>query len=145
MRRKGRRFRAVVIVGPKGPNPSTFELSCIDSQIGTLGNASPLPVTTVALRWYASAMQISFDIPDDIARALGVEGTDRSRLALEALALEGYRARVLFESDLCRMLGFDSRLDVHAFLKQHGVCLQYGLAEFEQDVATACGAPSYPR
>jgi len=85
-------------------------------------------------------MQISFNIPDDIARALGVGGTDLSRVALEALALEGYRARVLFESDLCRMLGFESRLDVHAFLKQHGVYLQYGLAEFEQDEATARSA-----
>ncbi|MGH9574118.1 MAG: UPF0175 family protein [Candidatus Acidiferrales bacterium] len=85
-------------------------------------------------------MQISFHIPDDIARALGVDGRDLSRLALESLALEGYRARVLFESDLCRMLGFESRLDVHAFLKQHGVYLQYGLAEFEQDEATARSA-----
>ena len=85
-------------------------------------------------------MQISFDIPDDIARVLGVEGIDLSRLTLEALALEGYRARVLFESDLCRMLGFESRLDVHAFLKQHGVYLQYGVAEFEQDEATARSA-----
>ncbi|HKV47736.1 MAG TPA: UPF0175 family protein [Candidatus Acidoferrales bacterium] len=80
-------------------------------------------------------MRISFDIPDDIARALGGEGRDLSRVALEALALEGYRARILFESDLCRMLGCESRLDVHAFLKQHGVYLQYGLAEFEQDEA----------
>ena len=58
-------------------------------------------------------MQISFDIPDDTARTLGVDGRDLSRLALEAFALEGYRARVPFESDLCRMLGLERRLDVH--------------------------------
>lgn len=82
-------------------------------------------------------MEIRLDVPDDIARELASEGTDLSRAALEALALEGYRARVLFESDLCRMLGFESGLDVHAFLKEHGVYLQYGLAELEQDEATA--------
>lgn len=82
-------------------------------------------------------MEISLKIPDDIARELTAEGTDLSRAALEALALEGYRARVLFESDLCRMLGFESGLDVHAFLKEHGVYLQYGLAELERDEAAA--------
>ena len=82
-------------------------------------------------------MEISLNIPDDIARELAPEGTDLSWAALEALALEGYRARVLFESDLCRMLGFESGLDVHAFLKEHGVYLQYGLAELQRDEATA--------
>lgn len=82
-------------------------------------------------------MEIKLNVPDDIARELTSDGTELSRAALEALALEGYRARVLFEADLCRMLGFESGLDVHGFLKQHGVYLQYGLAELEQDEATA--------
>lgn len=61
----------------------------------------------------------------------------KRRIALEAFALEGYRADILSESDLRRMLGFESRLDVHAFLKQHGVYLQYGLADLERDLAAA--------
>lgn len=88
-------------------------------------------------------MQIKLDIPDDIAKALAPEGAELSRIVLEAIALEGYRARVLFESDLCRMLGFESGLDVHGFLKQHGVYLQYGVAEFEQDQANARSAAEH--
>lgn len=87
--------------------------------------------------WYSWGMEIKLDVPDDIARELASDGADLSRAALEALALEGYRARVLFESDLCRMLGFESGLDVHAFLKEHGVYLQYGLAELEKDEEAA--------
>ena len=90
-------------------------------------------------------MRITLNIPDDIATALAPEGGDLSRTALEAIALEGYRARVLFESDLCRMLGFESGLDVHAFLKQHGVYLQYGVAEFEKDKANARSAAEHER
>lgn len=81
-------------------------------------------------------MQITLNVPDDLARQVAPEGTDPARVALEALALEGYRSRALSESALRKMLGFESRLDVHAFLKEHGVYLQYGVAELEQDEAT---------
>ncbi len=33
------------------------------------------------------------------------------------------------------MLGFPSRMQVHAFLKKHGVHLHYSLANLEQDRA----------
>ena len=96
-------------------------------------------------------MEIKLSIPDEIARQLTPAGSDPARLALEALALEGYRSRALFESDLREMLGFGSRLDVHAFLKQHGVYLQYDLAEMEKDEAAtiqahkeASGSPAAP-
>ena len=82
-------------------------------------------------------MEITFHIPDDVARQIAAEGKDPARVALEALALEGYRAGQLSESAVREMLGFESRLDVHAFLKQHGAYLQYGLPELEQDIATA--------
>jgi hypothetical protein len=82
-------------------------------------------------------MVVNLNLPNDLATRLTPEGGDLGRVALEALALEGYRSRVLFESDLVRMLGFESRLDVHAFLKEHGVYLQYDVAEFERDEATA--------
>ncbi|HKQ85254.1 MAG TPA: UPF0175 family protein [Candidatus Acidoferrales bacterium] len=61
------------------------------------------------------------------------EGDDPARLALEALALEGYRAHRLSESAVRRMLGFESRVQVHEFLKQHGIYLHYDLADLEKD------------
>jgi len=81
-------------------------------------------------------MQITFHIPDDLARQVASEGKDPARVALEALALEGYRAGRLSESAVRKMLAFDSRMEVHAFLKQHGVYLQYDVADLEQDMGT---------
>ena len=81
-------------------------------------------------------MEITLKIPDALARQVAAEGQDPARVALEALALEGYRTERLSESDVREMLGFETRMQVHAFLKQHGVYLHYDLADLEQDTAT---------
>jgi hypothetical protein len=47
------------------------------------------------------------------------------------VALEGYRSGALSESDVREMLGFPTRMQVHAFLKEHSVYLQYGIDELE--------------
>lgn len=82
-------------------------------------------------------MEITLNIPDALARQVASEGKDPARVVLEALALEGYRADRLSESDLREMLGFETRIDVHAFLKQHGIYLHYDVADLEQDKITA--------
>ena len=35
--------------------------------------------------------------------------------------LEGYRSGILTESQVRRMLGFETRMEVNAFLKDHGI------------------------
>jgi hypothetical protein len=82
-------------------------------------------------------MQITLNIPDDLARQVASEGRDPARVALEALALEGYRTELLSESALRQMLGFETRIQVHAFLKQHGVYLHYDVSDLNEDQATA--------
>lgn len=82
-------------------------------------------------------MEITLKIPDELALKVASEGRDPARVALEALALEGYRAELLSESAVRQMLGFDSRMEVHAFLKEHGVYLHYDVADLEQDRVTA--------
>jgi hypothetical protein len=82
-------------------------------------------------------MDIYFQIPDDLARQVVEGGKEPSRVALEALALEGYRSERLSESELRRMLGFDTRMQVHAFLKEHGVYLRYDLSDLEHDVSSS--------
>lgn len=57
-------------------------------------------------------------------------------MALEALALEGYRTERLSESEFRQMLGFETRMQVHAFLKEHGVYLNYSLADMDRDLET---------
>lgn len=82
-------------------------------------------------------MQITVNIPDEFAKAVTPEGEDPERAVLEALALEGYRSEALSESDVREMLGLRTRMQVHAFLKEHGVYLQYGIEELEQDMQSA--------
>ena len=83
------------------------------------------------------SVEITLKIPDELARQVTRTGKDPARVVLEALTLEGYRTELLSESDVRRMLGFETRMEVHAFLKQHCVYLHYGSAELEQDRATA--------
>jgi len=66
-------------------------------------------------------MQITLDVPEDILRALGEQPERFSRTALEMLAIEGYRSRRLSEGQVRRLLGFETRYQVHGFLKEHGV------------------------
>ena len=82
-------------------------------------------------------MEITLNIPDDLVRQVVSEGRDPARVALEALALEGYRTERLSESAVRRMLGFQTRIQVHEFLKRHGVYLQYDVSDLEHDRVTA--------
>lgn len=79
-------------------------------------------------------MDVQLQIPDDVALALNREATDLSRTALESLALEGYRTGRLSEGQLRRMLGFSTRMQVHAFLKEHHVYLNYSVDDLNQDL-----------
>lgn len=80
-------------------------------------------------------MTIVLNVPEDIAKDLGTG--DLSRIALESIALEGYRSRHLSEEQVRRMLSFETRFDVHAFLKQHNVYLDYSRQDLEDDLAKA--------
>jgi predicted HTH domain antitoxin len=77
--------------------------------------------------------EITLELPDDIAAFLSPSGRNLERAALEAIALEAYREEKLSTSQLRRLLGYRTRGQVHAFLKQHGVYLRYGAADLEHD------------
>jgi predicted HTH domain antitoxin len=79
-------------------------------------------------------MHVEFDLPEDIAKALG--SSDPSRAALEALAAEGYRLRLIGRGQVSRLLGFSTPMEADAFLKERDIPLNYGLEELEQDIAT---------
>jgi hypothetical protein len=80
-------------------------------------------------------MQIQFELPEDIAQGLKAKWTDLPRVALESLALEAYRSNSLSAAQLRRLLGFETRMQVDDFLKEHEV---YDLivADFTQDCET---------
>ena len=80
-------------------------------------------------------MQIKLDIPEDIAEGLASRWNDLPRAALESLSLEAYRSRALSAAQLRRLLGFETRMQVDAFLKEHEI-YDYSVADFEQDRET---------
>jgi len=82
-------------------------------------------------------MEVAIHLPDDIAHRLQEKwGHDIPRHVLESLALECFRERILGESQLRRLLGFETRWEVHAFLKEHDVPF-YTLADLEHDRETS--------
>lgn len=80
-------------------------------------------------------MQLTLDLPDDIAAVLEARWPDLPRQALEALAVEAYRTGALTEGQVRRLLRLETRFDVHALLKDHGVPLNYTKADLDADLA----------
>ena len=76
---------------------------------------------------------IAIELPEDIASRLG-EPNDLSRVALEALAAQGYRSGKLTHAEVQKMLGFNSRCETDSFLKQAGAYLDYTEADLEHDL-----------
>jgi len=78
-------------------------------------------------------MEVTIHLPDDIAHRLQEKwGHDIPRHVLESVALECFRQRLLGESQLRKLLGFETRFEVHAFLKQHEIPF-YTLGDLEHD------------
>jgi predicted HTH domain antitoxin len=76
-------------------------------------------------------MQITVELPDDIARR-----ADPGREALEALALEGYRSGALTHHQASQLLGL-SRLEFDGFLKDRNIYDHaYDAEDLEQDLET---------
>jgi hypothetical protein len=78
-------------------------------------------------------VHIGVDIPDNIVGVIAAN-QDHERAVLEALALEGYRSGRLGESTVRRLLSFQTRTEVHGFLKKHGVHLNYAMHDLEHDM-----------
>lgn len=81
------------------------------------------------------SMEITLEVPDDVGRAL--DTPEFRRTMLEGMAIEGYRAKQISEAQVRRMLGFESRFDVHAFFKARGVHMPYTFEEIERDTAVS--------
>jgi len=79
-------------------------------------------------------MQVTLQLPDQIAQDLGAEG-DIPRGILEATALEGYRDGRLSRGQVTEILGL-SFSDTEAFLKRHHAPLHYAPVDLEADRAT---------
>ena len=81
-------------------------------------------------------MSVTIELPEEIERQLETEWGNLPRRALEAVALEGYRSGALTLAQLRRILGFETRMEADAFLKQHGVYLEYSVEDLKRDRET---------
>lgn len=82
-------------------------------------------------------MQVTLELPEDLAQLLGENSARLSRAALEALALEGLRARKITVAQARRLLGIASRYEMDGFLKSHGIMLPLTVGDVERDAETA--------
>lgn len=81
-------------------------------------------------------MKVTVDLPEDVSAALRARWHDVPRRSLEAIAVEGYRTGALTEPQVRRLLQLETRIQVHALLKEHQVPLRYSEADLEDDLQT---------
>jgi hypothetical protein len=82
-------------------------------------------------------MQVTLDLPEELVQYLGQDPQALSRAALEALALEGVRSGRLSTAQGRRVLGIQTREQMDAFLKAHGVELPLTIEQVRRDNETA--------
>ncbi len=79
-------------------------------------------------------MPVTVSLPDEI---LSSHGKDIPRKVLEQVALEGFKTGQLTIAQVRRILGFESRLQVHEFLASHEVpWVDYDQEELQREVET---------
>jgi predicted HTH domain antitoxin len=84
-----------------------------------------------------SELNVSFDIPDSFAERLRGSAASISRAALEALAVDAYRLRLITRYELQQLLEIESFYEMEAFLKQHQVPLDYTIEDLKADIETS--------
>jgi len=80
-------------------------------------------------------MNVVLPIPDDLAATLSASGPDLSRRALEAFALEEFRAKRLAKHDMARLLGLEPCNELDGFLKAHGEFEDITAEDVERELA----------
>jgi predicted HTH domain antitoxin len=90
-------------------------------------------------------MQITIEIPDELAYQLQADRSTLSRHILENLVVEAYKAEKITSSEVGRILSLPSRFAVDDFLKVHEAYLHYTESDLEQDIETLYQLRSQPK
>ncbi len=78
-------------------------------------------------------MEVTINLPEDVAKVFLNNGENLEREVLEATALEGYRKGKLSQAQVRRMLGFATDMQVDDFLKKHKIFLEYDLEDVKNE------------
>lgn len=76
-------------------------------------------------------MTLTLELPDSIAQIFASRG-DLSRQALEALAVDGYRQKLLTQMQVGQLLGL-ARVETEDFLAKHTPLYDYSMEELEAE------------
>ncbi|MGD1942545.1 MAG: UPF0175 family protein [Leptolyngbyaceae cyanobacterium] len=81
-------------------------------------------------------MEITVQIPDDIAQRLDHPEDKLSHRLLEFIIADAYRCGKVSTAEVGQLLQLPNRMAVHTFLRRMGTYLNYDAAELEQDLQT---------
>jgi len=80
-------------------------------------------------------MQVTVNIPDDLAQQLIPAGQDPARAVLEDALVQAYRENRISGYQLMTALGIETRYELEGFLKARNVWIEYPLEELKADRA----------
>ncbi|MEQ9486934.1 UPF0175 family protein [Coleofasciculus sp. F4-SAH-05] len=78
-------------------------------------------------------MQITIEIPDEIANQLQLKSANISSRILELIVADNYRKGQIGAAQVRQMLNFSSRWETYEFLKREKAYLPYTEDDLEQD------------
>jgi len=76
------------------------------------------------------SITVNVTIPENI---LNRQQDEIARRVLEEVVLEGYKSGQLTLAQVRRILGFETRMQLDAFLKAHGIFTEYSEADLEAE------------
>jgi predicted HTH domain antitoxin len=80
-------------------------------------------------------VNVAIDIPDDIGQVLAAQAGGISRVVLEAVAIEAYRAGAITPAQVQQMLEMKSRWETESFLRRADAFHDYTMDDLERDIA----------
>jgi hypothetical protein len=82
------------------------------------------------------AVDIAFQLPENVATKLKKQGADLSRLSFEKLVCSLYRDGELTHKEAMEALGLPGRFAMDDVLQRHNMHREWPLEEFEADLRT---------
>jgi hypothetical protein len=96
----------------------------VDNNVGAVDNT---------LERRSAALQVTIELPDELAERISKSSGDIARRMLEAFALESYRSGTVTGCQVEQLLGLKNRFELDAFLKRAGVFREYTPEELALD------------
>jgi predicted HTH domain antitoxin len=81
-------------------------------------------------------MQITIELPDKLTAKMQDKWGNIPKKILTNILLEAYQNQLISTAELGEMLNLSTRLEVHQFLKDNGIYLNYDETELNQDLLT---------